>query len=246
MYLFSYGANMSKNHLNKIINYKFLDTGILKNFKLKFNHFGLYGNIEESLGSNIYGTIINIDKNNLNKLKKIEFMYKIIKVKVNDSKNNIIECLAFKSKVPLMEIGVLPKYQKKVIEGYEENNLPLPKIKKFNYELFKVIINTLGFCFGIYLHFYTKFKLIGVLLFIVDFSMVIDQIFNDTRFYNNFSDKYPKLFFFLYKIIPTFVFAPYIIYNGNELLKYGGIIFFIVDIITLIKYYIENLITNKN
>lgn len=246
MFLFSYGANMSKDHLNKLINYTFYDTGVLNNFKLKFNHFGLYGNIEESFGNNVYGTIINIDKNNLKKLKKMEFMYNTIKVKVNDSKNNIIECLTFKSQMPLMELGVLPKYEKKIIEGYTENKLPIPEIKKFNYELFKLLINTLGFCFGIYLYFLTKFKLIGVLLFIVDFSMVIDQILNDTNFYNNFSNKYPKLFFFLYKIIPTFVFAPYIIYAGDGILQYTGIIFLIIDIITLTKYYIENLLTNKN
>ena len=172
-------------------------------------------------------------------------MYDTIKVKVTDSKNNQVDCLAFKSKLPIFELGVLPNYEKKIIEGYTENNLPIPNIKKFNYELFKLIINTMGFCFGIYLYLYTNFKIIGILLFMVDFSMVLDQILNNTNFYNSFSYKYPNLFFFLYKIIPTFVFAPYIIYNGKGLLQYSGIIFLIVDILTLSKYYIENIL-NKN
>ena len=208
MFLFSYGANTNNNHLNKIVNYKFIDTALLNNFKLKFNHFGLYGNIIEDFGSSVYGTIIDIDNINLKKLKKIEFMYDTIKVKVTDSKNNQVDCLAFKSKLPIFELGVLPNYEKKIIEGYTENNLPIPNIKKFNYELFKLIINTMGFCFGIYLYLYTNFKIIGILLFMVDFSMVLDQILNNTNFYNSFSYKYPNLFFFLYKIIPTFVFAP--------------------------------------
>ena len=56
--------------------------GYLFNYKLVFNHFGMYGNVIPKDNSITQGTIININENNLNRLIRKEFMYDIIKVNV--------------------------------------------------------------------------------------------------------------------------------------------------------------------
>ena len=66
--------------------------------------------------------------------------------------------------------------------------------------------------------------------------MVIDQIAK-YKFYTKFSNKYPNFYFLLFKIIPTFVMAPYIILKGNTFLKISGILFLLVDILILVNYY---------
>ena len=70
MYLFSYGANTNNNHLQKLIKYRYVTNGILKNYKLVFNHLGIYGNIKKSNNDNMVGTIIEIDEDNLKILNK--------------------------------------------------------------------------------------------------------------------------------------------------------------------------------
>ncbi len=242
MLIFSYGANVNTDYLNTFIDYKFIDTGILYDYQIIFNHFGLYGNIKKNNGYKVYGTIIEINDINFKKLKKKEFMYNIIKLNIFTSKNKNIECYVFKSKFELSELGITNNYRNKIIKGYKRYNLPIPNFKKkFNYQSFKLFINTLGFLFGLYLFYFTNMKTIGLTLFFVDFTMVIDQLFNKTYFYNNLSYKYPQIFFIFYKIIPLF-FAVNIINNSNKFLKFSGIIFLIVDILVLIKYYLENFI----
>ena len=241
MYLFSYGSNTNTKHLKKIINFCYRTNGLLQNYKLVFNHFGFYGNIEKQLGEDVVGTIIEIDEENFNKLKKKEFMYETLQLDILGEDNLRYNCVVFKSLATFKEIGVLPYYHKLIVDGYMEHGLDIPKIKQFNYDLFKVIINSMGSLFGIILIIYTQYKLIGLLLLLVDFSMVLDQIFNNTKFYNSLNKKYPKLFFFLFKIIPTFVFAPYLIVKGKGILKYMGILFLLVDIITLTKHYLSDL-----
>ena len=71
MYLFSYGANTNNKHLQKLINYRYVTNGILKNHKLVFNHLGVYGNIQKSHNNNMVGTIMEIDEENLEILRKI-------------------------------------------------------------------------------------------------------------------------------------------------------------------------------
>ena len=239
MYLFCYGANMSHKHLNKLVKYNIISKCVLKNYKLVFNHFGFYGNIKREFNQNVFGILIEIDKDNLNKLKKNEFMYKLTKIKVYSLENNATyNCLAFKSLFTPFELGALPKYEDKIKSGFRENNMRAPVIKKFNYYLLKLIINTIGFMFGLFLFLFTKFKFIGLILFLVDLSMVIDQILN-SNFYNKFSSSYPRLFFTLFKIIPTFIIVPYLFIKGNFYLKLISIGAFLVDIQTLIKFYIE-------
>lgn len=232
-----YGSNLNKTHLDKYIKYKYLTNGSLHNYKLVFNHFFLYANIEKNNGSIVNGIIIETNDDILNKLKYKEFGYNLIDVNIN-TENNIIKCKAYKSNFNFFNIGILPYYKKLIREGYEEHNIEHITMNEINYETIKAIINLSGGIFGIYL-IIKKFYIIGISLLIVDISMFIDQIFNNTRIFNYYSIKYPRIFFIIFKIIPTFFFAPYLMFNSSKLLKIISTVFFIVDIITLIKYYIS-------
>ena len=239
MYLFCYGSNTNSSHLKKHIKYKNVGNGKLDNYKLVFNHFGFFANIEKKRNSSVEGLIIEINEKNLKKIQRKEFMYKIDTVNVIRNNKKYI-CKVFKSLVGISEIGVLPYYAKLIKDGYKENNIKVPNMKVLNYKLFKIIINTIGFLFGLYLYVYSKFKKIGATLFIVDLSMVLDQLLNNEKFYDNISNKYPILFFILYKIIPALIMAPYLILkSGKGLIKTASIVFLFFDIIFLIKYFLE-------
>ena len=249
MYLFCYGSNINKEHLSKYvknINSKYKGNYILKDYELVFNHFFMFGNIEKKQNSYVNGVIYNINEDDLTNIKKKEFMYKLIDINVLGNDNKYYKCKTFKSLVGTFELFVFPYYKKLIEDGYKQYNIDSIEIKNYNYYNIKLIINLLGSIFGIYLNKFTEFKKIGLLLFFVDFSMVLDQIFSK-NIYNILFIKYPKLCFILFKIIPTFIIAPYLIVNSynNILLRIISLIFIIVDIITLLRYYNLNLKNKK-
>ena len=65
----------------KINKYRYVTNGILKNYKLVFNHSGMLGNIKKVIMI-MKGTIAEADEDNLKILNKKEFMYDIIKLNV--------------------------------------------------------------------------------------------------------------------------------------------------------------------
>jgi hypothetical protein len=94
----------------------------------------------------------------------------------------------------------------------------------------------LGALFGIYLLLLTKFKIIGIVLFFVDITMVIDEMYN-INFYKTLRNKLKNIYYLTFKVIPILI-ACYIIVNS---IKYSlvwilSIIVLIVDIFTLIDY----------
>ena len=129
MYLFSYGANTNNNHLQKLIKYRYVTNGILKNYKLVFNHLGIYGNIKKSNNDNMVGTIIEIDEDNLKILNKKEFMYDIIKLNIIGEDNCNYNCLVYKSQILYLNL-VHYLIIKIVVEGYSEHNLLFISLKR--------------------------------------------------------------------------------------------------------------------
>jgi len=232
---------MNNDHLKKHINYNHIGTGKLNNYKLVFSHFGFFANVIEKKNSIVEGIIIETNEENLKKLYLKEFLYKKTKVTVIGNNHKQYDCIIFKSLVSIPTIGVLPYYANIIENGYKENNLKIPDMKVLDYKSFKLKINIIGALFGFYLYICSKFKIIGAILFLVDSSMVLDQSFNNEEFYGNFSNKYPKLFFLLYKIIPALIMAPYLImHSGKGLIKTTSIIFLFFDILFLIKYFLES------
>jgi hypothetical protein len=240
MYLFSYGSNTNQTHINKYSKANYITNGTLKDYELKFNHFGLYGNIVKSLNNNVRGTIHKL--NNINKdLKKKEFMYKLIDVKVkgNDKKN--YDCKTFISMFAPFELFVLKKYKDLLVEGYKSHNLELPNIKHtLSLSYISILINFIGALFAIYLLLLTKFKVVGIILFFVDITMVIDEMYN-TNNYKKLRANFNNLYYLIFKVIPLFI-VIYIILNS---IKYSlvwifALIVLIVDIFTLIKYTMIN------
>ena len=140
MFLFSYGANTNNKHLQKLIKYRYITNGILKDYKLVLNHLGIYGNIQKSKNDNMLGTIIEIDENNLEILNKKEFMYDLVKLNIIGDDNCNYNCLVYKSQIPLFELGTLPYYKQMLVEGYSEHNLPIPEIETFNKNNKKIIL----------------------------------------------------------------------------------------------------------
>ena len=233
MYLFSYGSNTNQTHLNKYSKSTYITNGTLKDYKLKFNHFGLYGNI---VNNNVHGTIHELNSIN-NDLKKKEFMYKLIDIKVKGDNKKYYDCKTFISMFAPFELFVLKKYKDVLVEGYKEHNLALPNIKNtLSLSSISILINFLGALFGIYLLFLTKFKVIGIILFFVDITMVIDELYN-TNNYKKLRKNFKNLYYLIFKVIPLFI-AIYIILNS---IKYSlvwicAFIVLIVDIFTLIQY----------
>ena len=141
MYLFSYGSNTNQTHLDKYSKANYITNGTLKDYKLKFNHFGLYGNIVKSLNNNVRGTIHKL--NSINKsLKKKEFMYKLVDVKVKGDDKKYYDCKTFISMFAPFELFVLKKYKDLLVEGYKSHNLKLPK---FNNNIVPLLIFILIF-----------------------------------------------------------------------------------------------------
>jgi hypothetical protein len=239
MYLFSYGANMSDEHLHNLnIIYKNIDVGYLYNYKLIFNHFSLYGNVEKDSNNRVFGTIIEIDEDNLQKLIKKELLYKLIDVKIKTNKGKIYECRTFQSQVPLFEFFVPKYYQKIIRDVYEKYNIDFPNMNQ-SYEQKRAIINSIGVLFGLYLFLYTDMKIIGGALFITDLSMVLDQILNDNKVFYTFKNKYNLLFGIFFKIIPLFIFAPILYKKSNGiLLKIAILLFIIIDVLALLNHFI--------
>ena len=238
MYLFSYGANMSDKHLQDLnVIYKKIETGYLYNYKLIFNHFSLYANVEKDNNNRVFGTIIEIDEDNLQKLIKKELLYKLIDVKIKTNKGKIYNCRTFQSQIPLFEFFVPKYYQKMMVDVYETYNIDPPNMNQ-SYEKKRAIVNSIGVLFGLYLFLYTDMKIIGGALFITDLSMVLDQILNDNKIFYTFKNKYNLLFGILFKIIPLFIFAPILYKKINGfLLKTAILIFIFIDTLALLNHF---------
>ena len=164
MYLFSYGSNTNQTHLNKYSKATYITNGTLKDYDLKFNHFGLYANIVKSLNNNVRGTIHKLNRIN-DSLKKKEFMYKLIDVKIKGDDKKYYDCKTFISMFAPFELFVLKKYKDLLVEGYKSHKLELPNIKNtISLSSISILINFLGALFGIYLLLLTKNKTIPIIL----------------------------------------------------------------------------------
>lgn len=226
MLLFSYGSNTNDAHLRRWIPHNFVRTGQLHNYKLVFDHFG-FANIRCSVGDTVHGTISQVNEADISKLKLKEFMYGLIDVNVDGT-----SCKAYQSLLLPVELGVTERYKDLVVRGYQSHGLPLPAMPESR---LKLCINVAGTLFGIYLLQFDHPVLValGLILVAIDGSMVIDELL-ETGFYDRLRHRHHRVHFMLFKIIPTFVMAPLIIYFAeNNILRATGILFLLVDLLTL-------------
>jgi len=205
MYLFSYGSNTHEDHLKKFVKAMYITNGTLKDYKLYFNHLFIYANIMKEIGKVTHGTIHKI-ASITDKLEAKEIFCKLIDVDVlGDDKKNY-KCKTYISKLPLINLFVLPYYKKLLEEGYKHRNLVMPAINS----LYLFIIHCFGLIFGMYLLFYTKYKYIGMILVFIDFSLVLDHML-EYNVYNSLRSKY-KLLTKIKIFIPFVLLITYLIY----------------------------------
>jgi len=254
MYLFSYGANADENYLIRLLGqgtYTIVGVAVLSGYRLKFNHFGLFGNIVEDPSSVVNGVIIRVDSREFHKIKQREFMYRMIDVTPTAAGMGRIQykvqCKAFQSMATTdFELGPTPAYRDKLMNWHTKYGIEPPSnLNDQTFQSMKAVVNTIGAVFGLYLYLnHSRYRNIGLVLFLVDATMVLDQVFNQTRFYGRWSRDCPLLFFVLFKVFPTMLIVPYIIKTSSGLLKTLGYGALVIDTITMIQYFVEKIYPN--
>lgn len=225
MLLFSYGSNVNDAHLRSWIPHRFVRIGRLDGYELVFDHFG-YANIKPGSGA-VLGTISEIADIDITTLRWKEPMYKLVDVIIGGT-----DCKTFISSVRPGAWSMSERYRSILTAGYRAHMLPLPDLPP---NRLKLLINVSGTLFGAFLTrmAHPVLRAIGLLLLLVDGSMVMDELAG-TSVYELIEQEHKQSYYILFRLIPTFIMAPLILYYSEDpVLTAAAIVFLLVDLFTL-------------